>query len=266
MKALPKVPARVYGRDFSNVLASMRKPERSAALASSRAASMHLARAYRRVLQQSLQSSATPQAKEALVYCWKSRPKPLQKIKAYVKDALPKGHQAKCPYCGLAAELSTFDHFLEKADLPELVFYYRNLVPCCHACNIGRATSFDAGTQRVLYAYDEGVNRIPQVLCASIAERRGRPLATFYLQDPLPAGADVYARHFASLKLARRYREWAATKILELYDGLPDANDPSGAFAAQASRYSLRWGANDPTAALLLGMAAAPEVLRCLDL
>lgn len=263
MKTLPAVPFRDFGKDLTAVTSSLRTAPRVAALKASRASALLHAKAYSACspADRHASSTCTPDVKEAYLHCWDSPPVPVQAIKKHIREALPPGHQAMCPYCGLVAELRTFDHFLEKTQVPELAFYYRNLVPSCWTCNTTRSTSFDADGQRVLHAYDDGISQIPDVLWAAVEGDVGKPVAAFYLRCPLPREALLFARHFSSLHLAERYSVWAATAMVDLLEAVSDHANWVAGLLARAERRQTRVGPNDPTAALLIAMAGRPNLV-----
>jgi hypothetical protein len=189
----------------------------------------------------------------------------IQELKAYLRANLPVGHQNRCPYCRLAHELPQFDHVLEKAKVPELAFYYRNLVPSCDTCNNRRDSTFDSqGQQRVIHFYDDDVDAIPDVLRARLVMNNGRPAASFFLESPLPHAGALYARHFASLKLADRYRQWAFNEMNDVRDWLASCEGENYAdvLTKRAEQSLARWGNNEPTTTLYRALAARTDIVH----
>lgn len=261
---------RIFGRDLADVIKRAHQPKR-AALQKGRAMCILHARAFnrRQPKDRTLRSCLAPDSREAFLSCWLHPPKMVKEIKAHVRASLPEDHQARCPYCQLPYLPSTFDHVVERARLPELAFYHRNLVPSCWDCNTQRETSFDAfGVQRVLHLHDDEVEGIPDVLRATIEIAERRVTARFSLQDPLPPAAELYGRHFSALFLADRYQTWAADKMLELSDDLladgSSVSDWPTILLNRAARAIMRWGTNDPGVALKRALASHPLALDLL--
>lgn len=123
---------------------------------------------------------------------------------------------ASCQYCSGLGPPEELDHFLEKAIVPELALYAPNLVPSCGACNNirGRKPTFAKnGRRRALHFYDDPIETLPELLVAKISMEAGVPKATYSVAPSTHPLRAVFARHFATLQLQRRYGREAAAQL-----------------------------------------------------
>jgi hypothetical protein len=263
-----QIEARSYEEDLDSVVRKTRGARRAVLLAC-KETSLSKSREYCSCAPgaRCLRSGLDQRAREEFLRCWDRPPQRVKQIKLHVRNAIPQAHRHRCPYCRLESDVSDLDHVLEKATMPELVFLYRNLVPTCGTCNTLRATMFDsAGVQRVIHFYDDEVDDFPDVLQATLCVGARGPAANFFLASPLPHQARLYASHFSSLQLERRYREWAAGAMVEAADWLKvlDEADAGSQLEKRAEFFAARWGRNEPATALYRALAANAEALEWL--
>jgi hypothetical protein len=257
-----------YSKDLTSVAAAVRAPSLKRIFNGAQALGVAQAASYTRTdpANRLLASQLDAKQKAAFLHCWQTRSKPVSAIRDRVFSNLPLHHQGRCPYCALAAEPATLDHFCEKASLPELCLYDRNLIPCCYMCNNCRLTTFGADGQQVIHFYDDDVDNIPDVLVASIDESGGTIVADFGILQPVPTRAMLYVRHFHALKLRVRYRRWAATAMR---DSLTDVDLPESdpvtwqsVLLRMADRWHARWGNNEPRVALARALACRTDLIK----
>jgi HNH endonuclease len=254
-----------YAKDLTAVIAALRIEEHKCALQNAKRNGLAQARRYYRTQPANRKFTKRVSDPEgaAFLHCWNVRPKPVEDIRQRVFGALPPMHQGRCPYCALPTTPNSLDHFREKADLPELALYDRNLIPSCLDCNNQREATFGPEGQRVIHFYDDSVDNIPDVLLARIGEHEGIIVANFELTDPLPEGAALYSRHFKALKLGQRYRRWAATAMRESTQHLDEGSPTAwvSVLSSEAAKHQANFGTNEPRAALLRGLASRLDLL-----
>jgi 5-methylcytosine-specific restriction endonuclease McrA len=138
---------------------------------------------------------------------------------ASFKDAVRNNSQTvRCPYCGLN-RADTLDHFVEKALVPELALFARNLVPCCSECNRIRGRTFEkpSGVQRVLQFYDDPIERMGTLLMATVDfQEPDTPVLRFRTLKTRNSLAEPYRRHFKTLRLEERFKREAAGLLARL--------------------------------------------------
>ncbi len=119
-----------------------------------------------------------------------------------------------CPLCEIN-QVSTFDHFLPKAEFPAYVAHPRNLVPCCTTCNDHKSQCWHTtGNREVWNAY---LDPLPaqQYLHCTISIEDGLPQATFSIsRGSIPANTfALIERTFTRLHLLDHYSEAANASI-----------------------------------------------------
>lgn len=260
-------PKRQYARDLEAILASVRNVQRKRRLQKGRTQSLRVARQYQKVSpsDRNFKSKLIGSVGDAFIYYWENPVSTVKEIKVALHSSLPQDHKNRCPYCRLPRELDSFDHVVEKAGLPELAFYFRNLVPSCSHCNTNRQPTFDAqGRQCVLHFYDDDVDGIPDVLVARVSQVGGGVVANFSVAQSSHPMRELYFRHFQTLRLAQRYTDWASGKLSELSIELRRMR--LSVVVAELSRWAVehnqKWGKNEPTAALFRALAGERAVLR----
>jgi hypothetical protein len=263
MKALPR-PYASYHRDLSAVLTSserrrfavgVRRAREQAALYARRSPDL-------RSIACTLSSDV---AKNFFRNLYDTGRKATLDIFERVRAKLDDTTRARCQYCGLARP-RTLDHYLEKAPVPELSIYARNLVPCCHECNNTKRT-FDAnGMRQVLHFYDDDVDALPELLTVTFVFNHGVPVAQFAVPPSLDDAHELYRRHFYALKLDERYAEEASALLrVARQSALQQQLDTSGLqnlLRGQARALWIERGRNECEAALYEAAAGDAQVLH----
>lgn len=155
------------------------------------------------------------------------------KVSAEWRSKLRRHHElcARCPYCGFlrdsarsdkaatAGSFQDMDHYLPRAQYPELSIVPTNLVPTCDTCNsrlkkeLGPASD---GARQFLHPYfDEFIDNLE--LIATVEMTCGEPRHEFSLARTAGLRDDeqrVAASHFEKLKLANRYLNRLASDTL----------------------------------------------------
>jgi 5-methylcytosine-specific restriction endonuclease McrA len=172
-----------------------------------------------------------------------------------------------CQYCGGLAQPKTLDHYLAKAEIPELSVYRRNLVPCCYECNNVRGKTFTVGGERrILHFFDDDVAAVPDLLFAAIAFANAEPVATFDVSPSTDALGMVYRRHFVALRLAKRYSVSAGGQFEELKNMYAYSNITQAALIGELNDdIAMRrrtYGSNDYLTALYAAIAGSPQALN----
>lgn len=191
-------------------------------------------------------------------------------IKRSVKRGLDKVTAARCQYCGFP-DTSTLDHFLEKAQVPELSLFAPNLIPCCWRCNHDRPPAFAPdGTRQLLHFYDDDVDGMPDVLLANVKVLgHGIPVAEYSIGPSAHPLVEVYRNHFDKLHLALRYQDEASHQLLVIQENIsrfmPITRQPvTNVLLESAVTQTRIYGRNDYLAALYRGLATAPQAMRWL--
>ena len=208
----------------------------------------------------------TQPARAFFVKLYKSRRNAVAVLKDRVRSSLGDALAAECQYCSGLAQPSTFDHFVEKAAVPELSLFAPNLIPCCPECNNIRGATFSAnGDRRALHFYDDSVDTMPELLVATIALHGGVPSVSFSVTPSPDALGQVYARHFEALNLAERYATKAASQLLLIRMRARTANANQQALhqalTDEAAARNGLFGRNDLFATLFRAIAASPPTL-----
>jgi hypothetical protein len=192
------------------------------------------------------------------------------RIKTAVKANLDKVTGFRCQYCGFP-DTSTLDHYLEKAKLPELSIFARNLIPCCPYCNLHRGPAFtSSGERRLLHFYDDDVDAMPNVLVATVDfPAGGVPAATYAIIPSTHPLVAVYQRHFDALNLAARYESEARGQLLVIRQGVLRAMPLSSEQVASNLQGNAQdqeniYGRNDYLAALHRALATSVTALTWL--
>lgn len=263
------LPSRKYEDDLNAILSSVRNAKRKKHLKDGKAKSLKAAVKYEKSTpaNRNLKTTIRKSQKRAYIYYWEHPVHRVKEIKIDLHGSIPRNHKNRCPYCRLPRELESFDHVVEKAGLPELALYYRNLVPSCSYCNTNRKSTFDAhGRQRVIHFYDDDVSQIPDVLVATIRQVGGDLVAEFSVAASSAPMRDLYLRHFDSLDLAQRYSDWASVELGELAIQVSamTLDGAASELLRWADEHSQKWGLNEPTVALFRGLALQRAALGAL--
>lgn len=204
MKSLSR-PAARYRRQLQDVL----NARESARYASEVASACALAATYSRSsprLHRLRTNVAHRATRTFFIGLYDKRRAAIQAIKDGVRAGLDAVTSARCQYCGLS-EPESLDHYLEKAKIPELSLFARNLIPCCPYCNTNRGPAFTpTGERRILHFYDDEIDAMPDVLTASVRiAPSSHPVVTYSIAASSHPLVEVYRRHFDALHLASRY-------------------------------------------------------------
>jgi hypothetical protein len=169
---------------------------------------------------------------------------------------------AVCQYCGISTA-RTFDHFLEKAKIPELSVYAPNLVPCCGDCNLLRGDTFGvAKERRVLHYFDDPVDKLPSLLVAMVRFDAGVPVIDYYVASSGHALAAIFRRQFEALRLAQRLKERAQQHLNEWRPRVRRLSDAQVRKVCQKEANDLEEtrGKNDYEVAFLRSIVASQEI------
>lgn len=207
-----------------------------------------------------------------LIHAYDVPTKPLKAIVAQLKLV---GNEQRCQYCGINPEADTLDHYLEKAIYPEFSVFHRNLIPSCGACNRNRKLTIQGGVRAVLNLRDDPIEQIPELLSATIVRAGTGFRGHFSLRPPPPGAhpvAGLYARHFLSLDLAKRFSRGSPKELAEVLRTVVDTQLPAkrSSFSSvrattqlmsNASSLKAENGANDWRVALRVAAAASGDFL-----
>jgi hypothetical protein len=197
----------------------------------------------------------------------------ISEIKRDIRSNLDKVTATRCQYCGFTGAKDSFDHFLQKARLPELSLFAPNLIPCCFSCNNKRGTrsAFTPnGTRQLLHFYDDDVDSMPEVLSADVEiTGNGDPVVKYSVGASAHPLVDVYRSHFDVLGLASRYQDEASHQFDVIRANVARFMDITRQSATTvlldwAQTQSHTYGRNDFMAALYRGIAASPQAMRWL--
>lgn len=196
---------------------------------------------------------------------YKANRNDVRSIKSKVWDCLDDIGRAYCQYCGISAP-DTLDHFLEKAKVPELSLYTRNLIPCCGGCNRDRGKTFDEhGKRRIIHFYDDDVDNYPKMLKAAVTFNViGDPEVTYSVAQISGQNRALYYAHFGALKLAKRYSIAALAYLQTLRvrsSGQVSEAQLSSELQREADALTKTNGRNDHIAALCLALLSNQPAL-----
>ncbi|MHA1630719.1 MAG: HNH endonuclease [Candidatus Heimdallarchaeota archaeon] len=127
----------------------------------------------------------------------------------------------KCPFCGGIGLPSTLDHYLPKANYPQLAVLPINLIPCCKDCNTGKSNSLAKNAEaQALHPYFEK-NHFFEEKWISGRVIQERPISVEFYADP-PVHWDDLQRnraisHFKDFDLAKRFSVQTADEISILH-------------------------------------------------
>ncbi|MDP1920650.1 MAG: hypothetical protein Q8L14_30685 [Myxococcales bacterium] len=170
----------------------------------------------------------------------------------------------KCPYCGLN-EAEELDHFLEKALLPELALFARNLVPSCHRCNVVRGRTFDRNGRRILQFYDDRIETRGALLVATEHfKSKDTPVLEFKTKNAMTSIGQVFCRHFAALRLESRFRKQASADLATLRGQLGASSETivKKVLRNDLKATNRREGANSCRSAMLRAILGSPKLLK----
>ena len=140
----------------------------------------------------------------------------------------------KCPFCGIALNPKTLDHYLHKNEFPQFAVFPFNLIPCCDTCNRIKGTSIPSkrGDYYINPYYDTEIYD-ERWLYARIATHS--PIGVkFYVQESVKLSEMQNRKirfHFQQLELSKSYSIKAAEMISNLNWELKDNRDIKGALA-----------------------------------
>jgi hypothetical protein len=200
---------------------------------------------------------------------------PTRPLKAIVAQLKLLGDEQPCQYCGINPEADTLDHYLEKAIYPEFSVLYQNLIPACGTCNRDRKLTIQAGLRAVLNLREDPIDQIPELLSVTVVRAGTGFRGLFRLSAPPPGAhpvAGVYARHFASLHLAKRFSRVSAKELAVVLHTIVDTQLPAkrssfsrrhakAQLLSNASSMKAENGPNDWRVALRVAAAASDEFL-----
>jgi hypothetical protein len=178
-----------------------------------------------------------------------------------------KSSAAVCPYCNLG-EVGELDHFLPKGHFPDLNVLPINLVPICHGCNHTKLEAVPLAVDRqFLHPYFDVLPNV-RWLFAALTLEAGGPVLSYHVElDPqYGALASRLDYHFRELELDRRFKNMAASVLVELegeiteHLGLLDAAQMAARFQALGQTGFARHGNTLETAAYF---AAADSADYC---
>jgi hypothetical protein len=214
--------------------------------------------------------------REDLIHAYVVSTKPLKAIVGHLKLV---GDAQRCQYCGINPEVDTLDHYLEKEIYPEFSVLHRNLIPSCGVCNRDRKPTVQAGVRSVLNLRDDPISLIPELLSVTVV-RAGKGFRGLFSLKPTPPGAHpvagVYARHFVSLDLARRFSRESAKELVEVLRIVVDTQLPAKGLSfsrrkakaqllSDASSRRAMNGPNDWRVAVRVAAAASEDFLDACD-
>jgi hypothetical protein len=122
-----------------------------------------------------------------------------------------------CPFCGFG-EVYEVDHYLPKADFPELNIFPKNLVPVCHPCNHIKLHGPPEGADRsLLHPYFDKLPNV-QWLFANLVIEAGGPVLHHFVDLDAAHGVlrDRLKYHFKTLNLSERMKVQSARILVEL--------------------------------------------------
>jgi 5-methylcytosine-specific restriction endonuclease McrA len=194
----------------------------------------------------------------------------VKEIRKSVRDGLTAATGSRCQYCGFPAP-STLDHFLEKANIPELSLFARNMVPCCPTCQHRGPTFASDGSRRILHFYFDDVDTMPEVLIATIDFPAGStvPVASYSIAPSAHPLVDIYRRHFNAVHLDERYENEARGQLLVIREnvqrGMPlSAADVAAQLQGEAESEAKIYGRNNHMSALYQALTGSPPALAWL--
>ncbi|QYA04555.1 HNH endonuclease [Rhizobium sp. B21/90] len=122
----------------------------------------------------------------------------------------------RCPLCA-QRDVKTLDHYLSKADYPELSVFPANLVPCCFDCNHEKGTyRAQSADQRLFHPYFDNWSQ-HRLIKASLNIGQGITV-TYSVREPEGIDVEIFGRarrHFRKLGLAKLYGDHAAVELVE---------------------------------------------------
>ena len=174
--------------------------------------------------------------------------------------------RATCQLCGLNRP-GQLDHYLAKSVHCELAIHPANVIPSCGECNTSRATFNTKGERRIVHLFDDDVANIPDMLVADVVVVGVDPMVTFSLRSATGRLAELYGRHFETLRLKARYEEVGPSRLAERARGFAKGLSPR--CAAQVLEEEARHlesirGVNDFDVALLRGAAKSASFVALL--
>ncbi len=130
----------------------------------------------------------------------------------------------KCPLCGFG-EVYEVDHYLPKSQFPAFSVLSYNLIPCCHACNHGKLSSYasTAGQQTLHPFYDDFEIKGFRWLYVDFVSNQNGFEISYYVNPPKAVNSVSYSRvfsHFDEFDLKRRFRTHAMTEMVYILDEL----------------------------------------------
>lgn len=122
----------------------------------------------------------------------------------------------KCPYCSLG-EVSSFDHFLPKAEFSEFSVHPRNLIPACGKCNMNKGNFYKG----IINLYKDDLPKEKQYLFVNLTLYDSWIKADFYIGNESGIGSDLFnkiKRTFEVLKLNERYKQSSDDQIMKVLE------------------------------------------------
>ncbi len=208
--------------------------------------------------------------KQALLDCYesKNRVKVCTEMLAELQQL--NCDRVKCPLCGIN-EQDTWDHYLPKAEFPELAVCVLNLVRVCFHCNNIRKCWLVDKRRSTLHMYYDWIPSEHALLEADVSIGAKGPHAVFRVEATIdsPGFAGLFARHCEELGLLQRFAANGAEKLRDIADALGGRHSRVKSLRRNleetARRRGNRHGANHWEAALYRGAARADDFIRYLS-
>lgn len=174
-----------------------------------------------------------------------------------------------CPYCGYGP-IEDLDHLLQRAHFQIFSIFPLNLVPCCAACNRGKARNpiWEPEKQQI-HVYLEDTSDFDFLRASvSLAPGTGALVANFYIHQSEGMSDELYARlshHLIEFDLQARYQKQVNIYLGEQQGALVFIFDEHGGKGlkklciSNAVALSKRFGTNDWRTALMRGLAECEE-------
>jgi len=136
-----------------------------------------------------------------------------------ILDSMRRKHGLKfCPSCGEPGKPGTLDHYLPKADYPELSIVLVNLTPMCEQCQGEKGTSAldEDGNKLFIHPYYDPIDNV--ALSLVISEPFSSPSAftieiTQDVEEPLKS---LIERHITGVRFRERFEEFCIDEYSDL--------------------------------------------------
>lgn len=153
--------------------------------------------------------------KQCLNNCYTSRTASFKVLRGEIFSKQPDILIAFCPYC-LIDSPKTLDHYISESEFPEYSILVKNLIPCCHDCNIIKKIRWRLNNRRRYIHFHNDTFIENQFLHCHITKVDNVPKIDFNLVRPNQLSNEqfeIVCWHFEDLNLLSRYTDRSNTLV-----------------------------------------------------